>query len=138
MKISKVLIATIIVSIFNLIVSMLTCGGFFNWVYKLEPTNVWKPMENFPFILMVLELLIVNFIFVCVYALIHKGIPVKGKVLKGFVYGLIVWAVGMIPGMLATVLYMTVATGVVIYWTISALIILPLKGLITSAIYGEE
>lgn len=36
MKISKVLIATIVVSVFNFIVGALTCGGVFSWVYKVS------------------------------------------------------------------------------------------------------
>lgn len=138
MKISKVLIATIVVSVFNFIVGALTCGGVFSWVYKVQPTNVWKPMTNAILPYMIAEMLIVNLLFVIVYALLKKGIPGKNKISKGLIYGLLVWSVGMVPGMLSTALYMTVSKVVVLYWTIWGLIVTPLKGLITSAIYGEE
>lgn len=80
MNIKKLLIATLAVTAFNFIFGMLTCGWLFNWVYQLEPTNVWKPMENFPFALYIVSLLIVELIFVYVYALINIGIPGQNKV----------------------------------------------------------
>jgi membrane protein insertase Oxa1/YidC/SpoIIIJ len=43
----------------------------------------------------------------------------------------------MLPGMFSTYSFMTVATGVVIYWTLLGLVEMPIKGLIISAIYGE-
>lgn len=138
MKISKVLIATIVVSVFNFIVGALTCGGVFSWVYKVEPTNVWKPMTNAIFPYMIAEILIVNLLFVIVYALIQKGVPGKNKFTKGLIYGLLVWSVGMVPGMLTTALYMTVSKVVVLYWTIWGVIVTPLKGIIISAIYGDD
>lgn len=138
MKISKVLISTVVVSIFNFIVGALTCGGVFSWVYKLEPTNIWTPVNKNSLPLMIVEILIANLLFVIVYALIQKGVPGKNKYSKGLVYGLLVCLVGLVPGMLSTAIHMTVAKIVVIYWTIWGLIVNPLKGLIVSAIYGEE
>lgn len=137
MNIKKMILAIIVVAVFNFIVGMLTCGGAFSWVYKLEPTNVWKPMTSMSFPLMIAGILVVDTIFVWVYALINKGIPGQNKFIKGLLYGLLVVLVGLIPGMIATYTYMTVATTVVVYWTIWGFIVSPLKGLITAAIYGE-
>lgn len=137
MKIQKLLLAVLAVVIFNTIIGMITCGGVFSWVYKLEPINVWRPMENFSFPIMLLSTFIVDTIFVYVYTLLKNGIPGKNNFVKGLVYGLCVWAVGVIPGMISTSLYMTVATTVVIYWTIWGLIVSPVKGLIAAAIYKD-
>lgn len=137
MNIKKIILAIIAVTVFNVIVGMLTCGSTFSWVYKLEPTNVWKPMENFSPLIMIATLLVIDALFVFVYALINKGIPGQNRFVKGLVYGLLVVLVGLVPGMIETYLYMTVATTVVVYWTIWGLIVSPLKGLITAAIYGE-
>lgn len=137
MKIGKIVIASVAVAIFNAIVGMLTCGGVFNWVYKLEPTSVWKPMEGPPGVTYYVGSFILSIILVLVYALINKGIPGKNKLVKGLVFGLCVWAVGMLPGMFATYSFMTVATTVVIYWTILGLIQVPLEGIIISTIYGD-
>lgn len=137
MNIKKLILAAVLVTIFNVLFGMLTCGGFFSWVYKLEPTNVWRSMENFSLPLMIVTTFITDLIFVFVYALINKGVPGQNKFVKGLIYGLLVWLVGMVPGMIATYLYQTIATTVVIYWTIWGLIASPLKGLIASTVYGE-
>lgn len=137
MKIGKILIAAVAVTIFNAIVGMVTCGGIFNWVYKLEPTNVWKPMNGGPGATFMIGSFVLSIILSFVYALIQKGIPGGNKFAKGIVFGLCVWAVGMLPGMFATYAFMTVATTVVVYWTIVGLIKTPLEGMIIAAIYGE-
>ncbi len=136
MNIKKILIATLAVTVFDAVIGGLTCGWLFNWVYKLEPTNVWKSMEA-PGVMFYIGAIVLNAIFVLIYAWIHKGLPISKKLIKGLAYGLGVWALGILPGMFATHMFMTVACGVVVYWTISALIQVPLKGLITAAIIGE-
>jgi hypothetical protein len=137
MKIGKILIAALALSVFGMIFGGLTCGWLFNWVYKLEPTNVWKPMAGPPGLAFQIGGLLLNMVLAVVYALLRKGIPGKNKLAKGILFGLCVWAVGMLPGMFSTYAFMTVATGVVIYWTLIGLVELPLKGLIISSIYGE-
>ena len=135
MKLGRVLVAGIVIAVFNAVVGMILCGGVFNWVYKLEPINVWKPMEGPPGVEYFVGLLILSIIFVFVYALLNKGIP-GNRLGKGFIFGLCVWAVGVLPGMFATYIFMAVANTVVIYWTISALILTPIKGMIASIICG--
>ena len=81
--------------------------------------------------------LLLNIVLSFVYALTEKGVPGKNRVVKGLVFGLCVWAVGMLPGMFVTYTFMTVATPVIIYWTVLGLIEKPLEGLIIAAIYGE-
>jgi hypothetical protein len=137
MKIGKILIAALVLSVFGMIFGALTCGWLFNWVYKLEPTNVWKPMDGPPGLAFQIGGFLLNMILAVVYALLRKGIPGKNKSAKGIVFGLCVWAVGMLPGMFSTYFFMTVATGTVVYWTLMGLIQLPLKGLIIASIYGE-
>ena len=137
MKIGKILIAGVAITIFNAIVGMVTCGGVFNWVYKLEPTNIWKPMSSGPGAMFMIGSLALSIILSFVYALLQKGIPGGNKFVKGIVFGLCVWAVGILPGMFSTYTFMTVATTVVVYWTIIGLIKVPLEGMMISAIYGE-
>ncbi len=136
-KVGKVFIAGVVATIISSIIGAITCGGIFNWVYKLEPTNVWKNMEGPPGIGLYVGSLVLYIIFAYVYALLKKGIPGKNKIVKGLVFGLCVWAVGSLPGMFATYYFMTVAATVVIYWTIVALIQYPILGAVIAAIYGE-
>ncbi|MBP7055397.1 MAG: hypothetical protein KBB52_00895 [Candidatus Omnitrophica bacterium] len=137
MKIGKILIAALMVSLFGAIFAGLTCGWLFNWVYKLEPVSVWKPMDGPPGLAFHIGGFLLNIILAVVYALLHKGIPVKNKLAKGAIFGLCAWAVGMLPGMFSTYSFMTVANGVVIYWTLLGLVEMPIKGLMIAAIYGE-
>jgi len=137
MKTGKILLAAVVASLFSMIFAGLTCGWLFNWVYTLEPTNVWKPMDGPPGLVFQIGGFLLNLILAFVYALLQKGIPGKYKLFKGIIFGLCVWAVGMLPGMFATYSFMTVAAGVVLYWTILGLFEIPLKGLIIAAIYGE-
>jgi len=137
MKVIKVLFAGVVVEIFSAIVGFVTCGWLFNWVYKLPPTDVWKPMEGPPGLEVYIGGLILSIILALIYAIVQKGIPGKNKIAKGIVFGLCVWAVGTLPGMFATWAFMTVAETVIIYWTILALVVTPIKGIIIAAIYGE-
>ncbi|MFA5028801.1 MAG: hypothetical protein WC713_13100 [Candidatus Methylomirabilota bacterium] len=137
MKVEKILIAGVVLTVFNAVIGMVTCGWIFSWVYKLEPINVWKPMNGGPGAMFMIGSFVLSVILSFVYALIQKGIPGGSKFMKGIVFGLCVWAVGMLPGMFATYAFMTVATTVVIYWTILGFIKTPLEGMIIAAIYGE-
>lgn len=137
MKVGKIIIAGIVTSIVGSIIAMVTCGGFMNWVYALEPTNVWKPMDGPPSAWFYVGTLGINVILAFVYALLRKGIPGKNKIVKGIVFGLCVWAVGIVPGMWATYFFMTVNPAVVLYWLILDVIVLPIKGSIIATIYGE-
>ncbi len=94
-------------------------------------------MEGPPGAMFQIGMLVLNVVFVFVYVLFRQGIPGKNAAVKGLVFGLCVWAVGTLPGMLAIHTFMTVASTVVVYWTISGLVDALLKGLIVALIYGE-
>ena len=136
-KIWKPLVAGLAVMVFDSIVGGVTCGGVFNWVYRLEPTNVWKPMDGPPGVTFYVGFLVLSIVLAAVYALFRKGIPGQNRVVKGLVFGLCLWAAGTLPGMFAIYIFMTVATQVVIYWTIMELILSPIKGVIIAAICGK-
>ncbi|MHC4122638.1 MAG: hypothetical protein ACYSSI_03615 [Planctomycetota bacterium] len=136
MKAGRILIAGIAATIFGAVFGTLTCGWLFKWVYTLEPTNIWKPIEAPPPAYFI-GALVLNLVFAFIYALLNKGIPGKNRFIKGIVFGLCVWAVGVLPGMLATYFFMTIHPGVVLYWTIGGLIQTPITGLIIAAIYGQ-
>jgi len=135
MKIGKLLLATVLIMLFATIFGMITCGGFFSWVYKLEPINVWKPMTGAPSVMFYVVEFFLNMIFVGVYVLFLKGIPGPNKYVRGLVYGLAVFAVGMLPGMFATYFFQTINPAVIVYWTVWGAVLNPIKGLIASTIY---
>lgn len=139
MKAKKILISGILIWLVNFISGCLTCGWLFNWVYKLPP-NIWKAPEEImtpgnmsgTILIGILQAIL----FASVYVLLYKGIPGKG-IKKGMVYGFLVWSVGAFTGIAIMPFYMTIATTVVVYWIIQALILNVLDGLIVAAIYKE-
>lgn len=137
-KIQKIIIASVAVTVVGSIVGMLTCGWLFRWVYEIEPVNVWRPMDGPPGAIFFVASWIINLIFVSVYSLFYKGIPGKNVIAKGLVYGLCVFAVGQLTGMVMTYMFMTVAWQVVVYLTIGGLIFTPIYGIIAAAICGKQ
>lgn len=137
MDIRKLFLAAFLVTLFNILVGMLTCGSTFSWVYQIPPTEVWKDMNNGIPAYYYITLFIENIIFVVVYAYINKSLAFDKKFVKGAIYGLIVFGVGLLPGMLSTYTFMNVATEVVIYWLIWSLVVIPIKGALAAIVYGE-
>ena len=134
MRIGRILIAAIAAAVFSSVVSFVTCGWLLNWVYRLEPVNVWKPMEGPPGPMLYIGGLVLSLVFILVYAVFSKGIPGKFRPVKGFVFGLCVWAVGIVPGMFSLYSFTNIATTVIIYWTILGLVRTPLQGIIVALI----
>lgn len=138
MNIKRALIAGIAVWIVSFVFGWLTCGWLFNWVYELPP-NIWKgpeAMAGLNMVWMNLVGLFVAIVFALVYALLYKGIPGEG-IRKGLMYGFIVWLVGALSGILPLPFFMTIATGVVIYWIAIDLVRYLLLGVVVAVIYKE-
>jgi hypothetical protein len=129
----KKLLATIAVFTFKMVSGMVLCGGIFNWVYSLPPTNVWRPMTATGKRYYV-GMLLVSLLFVVVYKIVIKAFDGMSVVKKGLLYGICVWAVGIVPGMISTYFFMTVNTTVVAYLTILGLVLTPIEGVIVAAI----
>lgn len=129
----KKLLATVAVFVFKIVSGIVLCGGIFNWVYTLAPTNVWRPMTA-PDKWFYVGEFFVSLLFVVVYKIVAKAFDGMSVVKRGLLYGVCVWAVGCVPGMVATYSFMTVNTTVVVYWTIMGLILTPIQGIIVAAI----
>lgn len=137
MKIGKIIISGIVVGILKSIWGALTCGWLFNWVYKLEPTNIWKSFDQMSFPLMNISNIVFGVLLALVYALINKCLPGKG-IIKGLWFGLFVWLVGALPGTFSLGLVTVMAHKVVTYWIINFFIVSLWQGLLISAIYGKD
>ena len=140
MNAKRILISGVVIWIVGTVFGILTCGWLFNWVYTLPP-NIWKDpavmMSAGNLIGANLIGLVSAIIFALVYALLYKGIPGEGAK-KGMTYGLLVWLVGALAGIASMPFYMTIATTVVVYWTIQALVLNLINGAIVGAIYKED
>ncbi len=141
MNVKRIVIAGVVIWIVDSIFFILTCGWLFKWVYKLPP-NIWRDWATIQasagnligaHVIGIIRALL----FVLVFAIIYKGIPGKG-ITKGMIYGVLVWIVGALSGMPSMPFYMTIATGVVIYWIIQQLVLGVINGAIVGAIYKEQ
>ena len=141
MNFKKVLFAGVAAWLVQTIIIWLTCGWLFTWVYEIPP-NIWLGPEAMMspnnMIWSNLFSLIANILFVLGFAWLYKGIPGSTGVKKGIIYGLIIWLVAALPGMGSMPFYMTIASGVVVYWVIQALVINLIRGAIVGAIYKQS
>ncbi|MBD3253399.1 hypothetical protein GF386_06710 [Candidatus Pacearchaeota archaeon] len=138
LNIKKIIIASLLVWIIGTVITWLTCGWLFQWVYTLPPVSLWKSSEAMAnpvnVILGALIGLIVAFLFVAIYAVIQKAISGKGY-RKGMRYGLIVWLIGSLSGLLGLPLYMNISPVVVVYWIIQALVVNLINGAVVGVVY---
>ncbi|MFH1505240.1 MAG: hypothetical protein ABIH08_07665 [Candidatus Omnitrophota bacterium] len=137
MKIGKAALAGIVVGILHFIWGGVTCGWLFSWVYKIEPTCIWKLPQDIPFMLAAISGIVFAILLALVYAIIYKSLPGKG-ITKGLWYGLFTWLVGALPGNFSLGLYTTMASQVIVYWVIIFLITSLWSGLAIAAIYGKQ
>jgi len=138
-KVGKLFLAAFVIWITGTVFAMLTCGWLFNWVYAIPPVIAKSFEAMFTPGNMVASYILgflTSVIFVLVYAWLHKALPGKG-VKKGIYYGLIVWLVGAFSGMVSMPFYMNIATALVIYWILQALVLNIIIGIIAAAIYKE-
>jgi len=119
----KLLPAAILITIVGFVLSWLTCGYLFNWVYLLEPVSVWKVVEMNTafFVKSLVGTFILSAILVGVYDYIRKGIPLKG-IQKGLCFGTMVWLVGVLPGMWSLYMFANFAPTVIVYWLVQGLV----------------
>jgi hypothetical protein len=141
MNTKRIVIAGLVIWIVDAIFFVLTCGWLFKWVYKLPP-NIWRDWAAMPATAVNIVGphvigIIRGLLFALVFAIIYKGIPGKG-VVKGIIFGVLVWLVGALTGMASMPFYMTIATGVVVYWIIQQLVLGVINGAIVGAIYKEK
>lgn len=140
MRWGRILLADVAVTAFGAVYGAITCGWLFKWVYAIAPTEVWKPESTYTgtfWIILNTGNFISSFLLACVYGWIQKGLPYECACCRGSAFGLIVWLVGVLPGMFALYMFTTIAPTVLIYWAISGAISLQIAGLILAAIYGK-
>jgi len=134
----RIFISGIVAWIAGTVLIWLSCGWLFGWVYKIAPTTLWKTsaemMTAGNMIGSNVVGIVAGVLFALVFAFLYKGIPYRG-VKKGLVFGFLMWLVGVLVGMASMPFYMNIATTVVVYWIIQALVIMLVKGAIVGAIY---
>ena len=74
--------------------------------------------------------LITGLIFALVFLAVEKGLKQKDKVKKGLLYGFLVFCVASIPGALSMVLLLNLPGMLIFVWTLEALIIYLIMGVV--------
>jgi len=140
MNIKRLLLATLAIWLFGIAYLMLTCAGFFSWIYTIPPI-IWKaPADMMTAGNMIgsnLMGLTATFLFVLVYALLYKALSNKGFK-KGLYYGFLVFLIGPFSGFASMPFYMTIANVYVIYAIISFFVKYLIMGAIVGAIYKRD
>lgn len=134
----KIILTSIVLLIVRTILTFLTCGWLFNWVYTLPP-NIWLTGEQITsgsnFLWSTLIGFVIVIVFTAVFAYLYDKLPKTGYK-KGLVYGLIVWLMGSL-GMATMPFYMTIHYSVVVYWILLGLVRNLLFGAIVGAMYKK-
>lgn len=140
MKFLRGLFAVLAVLLFNVFFGFLTCGWLFKWVYFIEPAYAWRDMSSInPYFWLAVAIgqLVVSTVYVLVYFWIGRIIP-GNRFSKGVLYGLLIWFVSMIPGMIMTYLFMNVSWQAVVYMALRSLVGFPIMGLIIAGICPKK
>ena len=106
-------------------------------LYASSDPNLWNDMSGNWWIYSLVFNLIVGLLLMLVYAVFYRGLPDKGAV-RGLQYGFWIWLVGMVPGLLITLLMLAVPTELVVVWLVSGLFNYLIVGLIMGAMYKPK
>ncbi len=140
MNTKRIFGAAVVITIFGMIWTMVTCAGLFGWVYEIPPI-IWKDASEMMTLTNTILSIVWGFLtailFTLMYAVLYKGIPGKG-VKKGIIYGFIVYLIGTFSGIVGMPLYMTISPVVVVYWVLNYLVSSIIMGAIVGAIYKPK
>jgi len=144
LNIKRVLVAGVAVNFASLILEPVSYY-YFNWIFFLEPQDVWKwkpgqaimsmPMGWLVFLL--LGNLVLAIIVALVYAILYRGIPGRG-IQKGLTFGFLGWLIGVLVPMFSMYILLKIAGGTIVYFTLQGLVEYLVYGIIISAIYREK
>jgi len=137
MNIKRFILAWIVTSVLFLVLDMLfgTLGGYLTASITGAPIQGLGGIESKIFTGLIFEV-INGFILVLVYVVIHASIPGKGLV-KGIIYGLIVWAMRVLMWAFSTYMMFEVSPVLLVITTILGLIEVLILCVVIAAIYKK-
>jgi hypothetical protein len=123
-----------------------TIGALLSMSYYFDPNYfaVWSklmmpaagpPPPEF-FIASVSFSFVVGAIFAYIYGLIKKSIAGKTAIEKGLKFGLILFLLGTLPGMISLYLLINLPLALIVMWTIEGLVVSLLAGIAIARISG--
>lgn len=128
-----------------LIFPLFFSNALFGWVFKLEPTNIWKWTPEIPFTSMpagylaffILANTILAISIAFLYAILYKSIPGTG-INKGLMFGLLMFPMAVLIPMFSIWAMFQVAGVTVLLFTAEQLIEILIYGIIISLVYTDK
>lgn len=132
------IVFAIIAQVLHTVESMLTMDFYMDpeyfgvWSKLLMPTAGPPPAEFF--YASVISSLIIALIYAVVYDVVKGSLPGKTFIKKGLQYGIILFMIVQIPGLLGMYLLVNLPTLLLVYWGISSLVISLIGGIVFAKI----
>ncbi|MDP2586689.1 MAG: hypothetical protein Q8P32_02865 [Candidatus Komeilibacteria bacterium] len=112
-------------------------GWLSGGLYATSDPALWKDMSGNWWVYNLAFNLVVGLILTLVYSVFYKGLPDSGAV-RGLQYGFWIWIIGIVPGLMMTLLTMAVPEELVVVWLISGLFNYLLAGLVIGSMYQPK
>jgi len=103
--------------------------------YTTTP-QIWKPMTEMWYYQIFALYFIEGIIYAAAFSVLQNSIPGKGWK-KGQNFGLLVWIVATVPGMLMTYFTMAVPDAIVLSWLLGGLISIVFAGIVISLVQNR-
>ena len=132
------IVFAIIAQVLHTVESMLTMDFYMDpeyfgvWSKLLMPTAGPPPAEFF--YASVISSLIIALIYAVFYDVVRGSLPGKTFIKKGLQYGIILFMIVQIPGLLGMYLLVNLPTLLLVYWGISSLVISLIGGIVFAKI----
>ena len=142
MKWKRIIIATIVFAIVSQVVhtveSMLTMDYYMDEAYfqvwsKLMMPTAGPPPTEF-YIASITSAVIIALIYAAAYDIIKGSLPGKTTMKKGLQYGIMLFVLVQIPGLLGMYLLINLPVLLLVYWAIGSLAILLIGGIVIAKI----
>jgi hypothetical protein len=123
-----------------------TVAAFLEMKYYMMPEylDVWStlmmptlgpPPLSFT-LLSIMVALITGVIYSFAYVTVMRWIPGSSSMKKGFNFGVLLFFVGVLPGLLTMMLLVNVPTQLIVYWMVEGLLVNALGGILIVRIFG--
>ncbi len=126
-----------VIAIFNAALEWLA-RGFFDWIYNIEPTVIWKNfmLDQNWLALICLISLFVSFLFVIGFVLVEESLPGK-RAGKGLNYGWLIWVIATVPSIFSQLVFMNISIGYIAYAVFFGLAKNLVSGVIIGLVYKK-
>ncbi|MFH1473281.1 MAG: hypothetical protein ABIE55_00125 [Candidatus Aenigmatarchaeota archaeon] len=132
------IVFAIIAQVIHTVESMLTMDFYMDEAYLGVWSKLMMPVAGPPpaefFYVSIVSGVIIALIYAAVYDLVNNSLSGKTTIKKGLQYGIILFLMVQIPGLLAMYLLVNLPAMLLVYWGISSLVISLIGGIVIAKI----